>query len=213
MSNVTGLFLSDREISTTMVSILPVKPATARASRIFILITRLHGVWCTPGFRPWCRTFPSVMRRPTADHWEPWTLPASICWWLTDLWFLSSSGIHGATITHLNVHQSCRWLDAFKSPPTKYSEDWDPLVSYKSSTSPTATSSTPSRYGLRDAVSCSPRPRNLSWLRHVDEFPRQEVIVDLFCCAEAASFHSPFIVQTRGSITGDVTCPQSSGLW
>jgi len=53
-------FLSDRGISTTMVSILPVKPATARASRIFLLITRLHGVWCTPRFRPWCHTFPSV---------------------------------------------------------------------------------------------------------------------------------------------------------
>jgi len=99
----TGLFLSDRGISTTMVSILPVKPATAPASRIF-LITRLHGVWCTPGFRPWCHTFPSVLWRPAADYVEPWTLPASICWWLTDLWFLSSSGIHGVTITHLNVH-------------------------------------------------------------------------------------------------------------
>jgi len=56
-----------------------------------------------------------------------------------ELWFLSSSGIHGATITHLNVHRSCRWIrvDAFKSPPTKCSEDWDPLVNYKSLTSPT----------------------------------------------------------------------------
>jgi len=33
----------------SMISILPVKPATARASRIFFLITRLHGVWCTQG--------------------------------------------------------------------------------------------------------------------------------------------------------------------
>jgi len=40
-----------------MVSILTVKLATARASRIFLLITRLHGVWCTPGFRPWCILF------------------------------------------------------------------------------------------------------------------------------------------------------------
>jgi len=46
----TGLFLSDRGISTTMVSILTVKPATARTSGIFLLITWLHGVWCTPGF-------------------------------------------------------------------------------------------------------------------------------------------------------------------
>jgi len=40
----------------------------------------------------------------------------------------------------------------------------------------------------------------------------QEDSVDLFRCAEAASFHSPFSVQTRGSVTGDVTYPQSSGL-
>jgi len=26
------------------------------------------------------------------------------------------------------------------------------------------------------------------------------------------SFHSPFSVQTRGSVTGDITYPQSSGL-
>jgi len=110
------------------------------------------------------------------------------------IWFLSSSGIYGATITHLNVHRSCRWVDAFKPPPTKCSEDRDPLVNYKSSTSPTATSSAPSRYWLRVAVSCSPRPRNSSWLRHVDEFPRQEDSVDLFRCAEAASFHA-FAVQ------------------
>jgi len=53
--------------------------------------------------------------------------------------------------------------------------------------------------------------RNSSRLRHVDEFPRQEDSIDLFRCAEAASFHSPFCVQTRGSVTGDVTCPQSYG--
>jgi len=47
---------------------------------------------------------------------------------------------------------------------------------------------------------------------HVDEFPRQEDSVDLFRCAEAASFHSLFRVKTSGSVTGDVTCPQSSGL-
>jgi len=64
-----GLFISDRGISTTMVSILPVKRATARASRIFLLITLFHGVWCTPWFRPWCHTSPSVLRRPAADHW------------------------------------------------------------------------------------------------------------------------------------------------
>jgi len=86
------------------------------------------------------------------------------------------------------------------------------LVSYKSSTSPTATSSARSRYWLCDAVSCSSRPRNSSRLRHFDQFPRQEDSVDLFRCTEAASFHSPFSVQTCGSVTGDVTCPQSSGL-
>jgi len=43
---------------------------------------------------------------------------------------------------------------------------------------------------------------------HVD----QEDSVDLFRCAKAASFHSPFSVQIRSSVTGDVTCPQSSGL-
>jgi len=64
----TGLFLSGRGISTTMVSILPVTPAAARASRIFLLITRLHGVWCTPGFHPWGHTFPAVLRRPAADQ-------------------------------------------------------------------------------------------------------------------------------------------------
>jgi len=63
-----GLFLPDRGISATMVSILPVKPATARASRIFFPITLLHGMWCTPGFRPWRHTFPSVLQRPAADH-------------------------------------------------------------------------------------------------------------------------------------------------
>jgi len=46
----------------------------------------------------------------------------------------------------------------------------------------------------------------------VDEFPRQADSVNMFCCAETASFHSPFCVQTRGSVTGDVTCPQSSGI-
>jgi len=46
---------------------IPVKQATARANRIF-LITQLHSVWCTPGLRPWCQTFPSVLRRPAADH-------------------------------------------------------------------------------------------------------------------------------------------------
>jgi len=86
---------------------------------------------------------------------------------------------YGATITHLNVHRSCRWKDAFNSLPTKCSDDRDPLISCKSSTSPTATSSAQSRYWLRDAISCSPRPRNSSWLRHVDEFPRQEDSVDL----------------------------------
>jgi len=65
-----------------MVSILPVKPTTARASRIFLLIIRLHGVWCTQGLRPWCHTFSSVLRWPVADHLEPWTLPVSLCWWL-----------------------------------------------------------------------------------------------------------------------------------
>jgi len=49
-------------------------------------------------------------------------------------------------------------------------------------------------------------------LHHVDEILCQEDSVDMFRCAEAASFHSPFSVQTRGSVTGDVTCPQSSGL-
>jgi len=39
----------------------------------------------------------------------------------------------------------------------------------------------------------------------------QEDSVDLFCCAEAASFHSPFSVQTRGSVTGEVTL--SSVVW
>jgi len=94
-----------------------------------------------------------------------------------------------------------------KQTPTKCSEDLDPLVSYKSSTTPTATSSTPSRRRLHDAVHCSSRPRNSSRLRHVNEFPRQEDSVNMFRCAEAASFYSPFIVQTRGTITGDVTCP------
>jgi len=56
------------------------------------------------------------------------------------------------------------------------------------------------------------RPRNSSRLRYVDEFTRQEDSVDLFRCADVASFHSLFSVQTRGSVTGDVTCPQSSGL-
>jgi len=55
---------------------------------------------------------------------------------------------------------------------------------------------------------CIPRPRNFSWLRHVNEFPRQEDSVNMFRCAEAASFHSPFSVQTHDL----VTCPQSSGL-
>jgi len=49
--------------------------------------------------------------------------------------------------------------------------------------------------------------------RLVDEFPRQEYSVNMFRCAEAASFHSPFSIQTRGSVTGDVTCPQLSGLY
>ena len=31
-------------------------------------------------------------------------------------------------------------------------------------------------------------------------------------CAEAAPIHSPFSTQFRRSVTGDVTCPQSSGL-
>jgi len=78
----TGLFLSDHGISTTMVSVLPVKPATTRASRIFLFVTLLYGVWRTPGFSPWCHTFPSVLWWPAADHWEPRTLPASVCWWL-----------------------------------------------------------------------------------------------------------------------------------
>jgi len=39
--------------------------------------------------------------------------------------------------------------------PTKCGEDWDLLVSCKSSTSPTVTSSAPNRYWLRDAVRCS----------------------------------------------------------
>jgi len=41
---------------------------SAPAIRIFFLITWLHGVWCTLGLRPWCHTFPSVLRRPAADH-------------------------------------------------------------------------------------------------------------------------------------------------
>jgi len=77
--------------------------------------------------------------------------------------FLLDSGdlqliIESHGLTHLNVYLTCSWVDAFKSPSTKCGEDWDPLVSYKSSTSPTATSSAPSRYRLRDAVRCSPRP-------------------------------------------------------
>jgi len=149
---------------------------------------------------PWCVVYPrvpslvpyftSVLWRPAADHWEPRTLPAPICWWLTDLRLLSSINIPGATITHLYVHRSCRWVDAFKSSPTRCGKHGDPLISYKSSTSPTATSSAPSRYWLRDAVCFSPRPRNSSWFRHVDEFPRQEDHVNMFRCAEAASFHS-----------------------
>jgi len=79
-------------------------------------------------FRPWCHTFPSVLLRPAADHWEPSTLPASVCWQLTDLRFLSSTCIPEAVITHLNVHWSCRWVDAFKWHPTKCCEDWDPLA-------------------------------------------------------------------------------------
>jgi len=80
-------------------------------------------------FRTWCHTFPSVLWRPAADHWEPRTLPASVCWRLTELRFLSSISIPGAAITHLNAHWSCHWVDAFKSPTTKCGEDWDPLVS------------------------------------------------------------------------------------
>jgi len=58
--------------------------------------------------------------------------------------------------------------------------------------------------------SAAVRDRNSSQLTHVDEFPRQEDSVNMFCCAEAASSHSLFSVQTRGSVTGDVTYPQSS---
>jgi len=39
--------------SLTMVSIKPVKLATARASKIILFITLLHGVRCPPGFCPW----------------------------------------------------------------------------------------------------------------------------------------------------------------
>jgi len=121
-------------------------------------------VWCSPGFRSWCHTFPSVLRRPAADHWEPRTLPTSVCWWLTDLRFLSSISIPGAAITHLKVHWSCRSVDAFKSSPAKCGEAWDPLVSYKWSTSPTATSSVPST----DFVTPSAAVRNLEILLDSD---------------------------------------------
>jgi len=70
--------------------------------------------------------------------------------------------------------------------------NWDPLVSYKSSTSPTATSSALSRYWLCDVVRCSPRHWNSSQLWDVDEFPCQEDSVNMFRCVEAASFHSQF---------------------
>jgi len=143
---------------TTMVSILPVKPTTARVSRIFLLITLFHGVGCTPGFRPWCHHFPSVLWRAAADYFEP----TSVCWWLTDLYGSCRPSAYPElqSCTHLNVHRSCRWVDAFKSPPIKFGEDWDPLVSYKSSTSPTAMHKfrSESVNWLRDAVRCGPRP-------------------------------------------------------
>jgi len=94
----------------------------------------------------------------------------------------------------------------------KCGKDWDSLDCYKSLISPTATSSTPSRYWLRDTIRCSLRPRNFFW--HVDEFTCQEDSVSLngeWNEAASASFHSPFSVQIGGLVTGDVTCPQSSG--
>jgi len=110
------------------------------------------------GLRPWCHTFRSVLRRPAADHWE------------RGLYMLMTHRstvpvVHQHTRSCNHVHWSCHGVDAFKSPPAKCGEDWDPLVSYKSSTSPTATSSTPSPYRLRDAVRSSPRPRNSSRLK------------------------------------------------
>jgi len=108
-----------------------------------------------------------------------------VCWWLSDLRFLSSNSMPGSAITHLNV----QWSNRLQLNMAKT----EILRQLKSPTSTTATSSAPSRtYWLRDAVCCSPRPRNYSRPRHVDEFPRQKDSVNMFRCAEAAnSFHSP----------------------
>jgi len=61
---------------------------------------------------------------------------------------------------------------------------------------------------LRVGTDCvTPSAGNSSRLRHVDKFPRTEDSVNMFHCAEAASFHLSFsIKKNRGWVTGDVTC-------
>jgi len=132
---------------------------------------------------------PYVLQRKAADHWEPWTLPASICWRLTYLRFLSSIRIPGAAITHLDVHRSCRWVDAFKSPPTKCSEDWDPLVSYKSSNSSSLRVGRPTDFGT-PSLAVGDLGIHLDSDMSMSSHAHQEDSVDLFHCAEAASCHS-----------------------
>ena len=86
-----------------------------------------------------------------------------------------------------------------------------PLVGYKASTSSAATGSASSWHRLHDhAIRYCSRPWNSSRLRHVHEVSRHEDGVDMLRCAEAALVYSPFGAQIRRSVTGGVTCPQSS---
>jgi len=174
----------------------------SRATRIFLDLDHYPV--------PWCVVYPRVPSLvPYFSFWQKlgnlrsWSLRATYGLRMSaSVGYAYDSQTYTAPVVHqlqtrtsACVRWPCRWVDAFKSPQAKCCEDWYSLVCYIQAVDFTVHQlpQAPLRVGIltswRHPLQ-SETYRNSFRLRHVDEFAHQEDSVNMFRCAEAASFHS-----------------------